>query len=217
MSRSILENQNTNQFESILKDFSSKDIKIIIGIFDLSTTIKLFCQVYKRKMYGKNYQWIILGINKNDMLYASAWEEIDCTREQVLIALNGSLQTRVAQYSYEYEDEIKKMFKTKFNETTYFESLLRRSGFEATFINYVNSYVLSYYDNCVDKDNFCLNSYFNGYAFDALLAIFKLLSELIENKRFYCNNRDFQRNIDWFSESITVFNKMSFKGITVSI
>jgi hypothetical protein len=50
---------NSSVYEVILNEFLANDIKIIIGLFDMETAIKLFCEVYKKSMYGKTYMGII--------------------------------------------------------------------------------------------------------------------------------------------------------------
>ena len=110
VSRSIFENQTYEQYKSILTEFYREDIKIIIGIFDTNTTAKLFCAIYKfgkdsEKMYGKSYQWIIVGSYSNELqnleLYA---KNTDCTTKEIIETLNGTLQTRVVEYSHDYEE-----------------------------------------------------------------------------------------------------------------
>ena len=106
LSRSVLENQNPGQFETILKEFLTNDIKIIIGIFDVTTTLRLFCEVYKQNMYGENYQWIILGTYNREIITEFNISNLNCTQKEILTALNGTMQTRVVQYAYEYEKKV---------------------------------------------------------------------------------------------------------------
>ena len=233
ISRSILENQTMNQYESILNDFKLNDIKIIIGIFDISTTMKLFCEIYKKKMYGENYQWIILGGYNQELAFYSSSSNgynhhhhhhhhlgIDCSVEQMLIALNGTLQTRVVQYSYEYEDtsiEEKRTNERLMNDKPSL-SLSKQAQLDKKYADLVDLYIERFTDT-FDRHatSRCLYSYFHGYAFDVLLAIYKVFSTLIENRRFSCSNPGFKRNIEWFNLVNNVFKKISFKGVTVII
>lgn len=184
----------------------ANDIKIIIGIFDLQTTVKLFCEVYKLNMYGENYQWIILGTYNREMLFENYTNLINCTTEQLLIALNGTLQTRVVQYSYEYDQSQKK------------SKPQHQSSFDRQYTVIVNSYISKIKKSLNrNNDSSCLNDYFHGYAFDALLSTYKALSSLIEDGNFSCRHDTFIRNIEWFKILNNAFNRISFEGVTVII
>jgi hypothetical protein len=223
ISRSILENQSSHQYMEILKDFQLHDIKIIVGIFDQNTALRLFCDIYKRNMYGENYQWIILGSYNLKTMFANFNHETNnCSKEEVLIAINGTLQTRVVQNSYEFED--------KFNpHSNIIEGTRRKkrqpsgsyqNSLTDSYEQIVRAYLDEFYENFEKDDiirkNDCLNQYFHGYAFDLLLAVFKTLSTLIEDNKFSCQDLSFKRNIDWFYLLNSAFNKISFKGVTVS-
>ena len=88
--------------------------------------------------------------------------------------------------------------------------------FEKHYPSIVKSYleIVNQSHNTLSENNFILNNnaYFHGYAFDVLLAIFKILSTLIENKEFSCYNTTFERNIQWFSMLNEAFNKVSFQS-----
>lgn len=214
VSRSILENQTSDQYVSILNEFINLDIKIIIGVFDINTTVKLFCEIFKLNMYGKNYQWIILG-SYNDEIKSMKFTRSHCSNEEILTALNGTLQTRVIEYSHDYETQ----FKYAVGRKKSVGSIGSKTNFEHHFSDIVESYLNKIYldsDSDTNKSP-CHNSYFHGYAFDVLLSIFKVLSSLIDNKKFSCNDLKFERNIEWFSLLNNAFNKISFKGVTVRL
>ena len=238
VSRSILENQSSNQYQEILKDFVREDIKIIIGIFDQNTALRLFCEIYKRHMYGDKYQWIILGSYNLKTLFAGFKQQHDsnCTIEQLHEALNGTLQTRVVQNSYEFE-LIKRARAAKVisgdedladkdlvDEEDESDNGQRRRGkrqLDEHYTEIVNEYMREFYEN-FDKNNIlfendCLNQYFHGYAFDLLLAIFKALSSLIESNKFSCSNVAFNRNIDWFHLLNSALSEISFVGMTGNV
>ena len=207
MSRSILENQNTTQFETILKEFIANDIKIIIGIFDLNTTIRLFCEVYKRKMFGENYQWIILGSYKKEMIYKMSGE-VNCTTEEILEAMNGTMQTRVVEYGHEFRRRAK---------LSSHKISTRAMSFAEKCNDFIESYIGKYQSACSSDEWSCSRGYFHGYAFDGLLTVYHLLSSLIETGKFNCNSTDFERNTEWFSILNNALSKLSFKGVTVNI
>lgn len=221
LTRSILENQSSEQYDAILKDLLQNDIKIIIGIFDISTTVKLFCKIYKNNMYGSNYQWIILGTYNRELLLAQ--NETECTVQELLIALNGTLQTRVVQYSYEYEIKMNSVNRPKNRysvlKTVYEDGAKMINFMEKQFSNIVEAYMANFTkiskSNGFEMKKNCLNSYFHGYSFDVLLTIFKTFSNLIEDGKFSCLDLEFKRDIDWFAILNNALKKISFKGVTV--
>jgi hypothetical protein len=219
VSRSIFENQTSDQYYSILNEFVNLDIKIIIGIFDTNTTVKLFCEIFKLHMYGKNYQWIIVGSYNNELYNLNYYaNSTDCTMEQIFIALNGSLQTRVVEYSHEYKDNLqypntkKTKVKNDLKTSNVFDS--NYPHIVKSYLGLINQALKSEHHLNANKNN---NAYFHGYAFDVLLTIFKILSTLIEEKKFSCQNSEFERNIQWFSHLAKAFDKVSFKGVTVCL
>lgn len=214
VSRSIFENQTSDQYVSILNEFISLDIKIIIGIFDTNTTVKLFCEIFKLNMYGKNYQWIIVGSYSKELKNLKYFvNSTDCTLEQIVLALNGTLQTRVVEYSHDFEET-----NTHSNNKNKLKNDLKaKNVFDSSYPHIVKSYLnlINYASNSQQKSFSNNNAYFHGYAFDVILAIFKILSTLIEDKQFSCKNLAFERNIQWFSHLAKAFDKVSFKGVTV--
>ena len=217
VSRSIFENQTSDQYYSILNEFINLDIKIIIGIFDTNTTVKLFCEIFKLNMYGKNYQWIIVGSYNKELYNLNYYANTtDCTFDQLVSALNGTLQTRVVEYSHDYE-EIKDLSSSKKNRIK--NDLIAKTVFDSNYPHIVKSYLNIINQMLKSKRNSFLNNnaYFHGYAFDVILAIFKILSTLIEEKKFSCQDLAFERNIEWFSNLAKAFDKVSFKGVTVGL
>lgn len=50
-----------DELDDQLNKLIEKDVRIILGNFDEIWARRIFCEVYKKQMYGKNYQWIITG------------------------------------------------------------------------------------------------------------------------------------------------------------
>lgn len=223
MSRSVLDNSTKDEYQSILDDFKTNDIKIIIGIFDISTTVKLFCEIYKKKMYGENYQWIILGSYNQELARQKSLQlyGVNCTADQLLEALNGTLQTRVAQYSYQHvlnqqQRQQQHQHRSKTDKPS--KSLSKQAQLDKKYSDLVDLYISSFLAEFSRPSHAnCLYSYFHGYAFDVLLAIYKVFSTLIETGNFSCANPTFSRNIQWFNLVNNVFKKISFRGVTVSV
>ena len=206
ISRSINEDEN---LEPILEEFIKQDIYIIIGIFDVNTTVRLYCQIYKKQMYGENYQWILLGTSLNNLKkYYFNQNTSYCTYNELLESLNGTLQTRITQYSYDY-------YKKSNNFIQNFDKHNRR---DALMKNITDSYMKSYFKECSANNTLCFHSAcFHGYAFDLFLTIFNLIGSLIESKQFLCDYETFERNQNWFKIVNEGLNNISFTGVTVLI
>ncbi|CAF0950331.1 unnamed protein product [Rotaria sp. Silwood1] len=94
---------NAKNMKGLLKDFKAKDVRIIIANFNQTIATHMFCHAAKEHVYGSRYQWIILG-------YPSllAWwnEQTDCSLQELVRAINGTLQTRIPQLSiYDVNDQ----------------------------------------------------------------------------------------------------------------
>ncbi|XP_070555926.1 gamma-aminobutyric acid type B receptor subunit 2-like [Ptychodera flava] len=75
-----------------VKNLKEKNARIILGNFYEDMARRVFCEVYKQKMYGKHYAWILLG------WYSYHWwtkedDNIDCTPEQLFQAIDGYIAT----------------------------------------------------------------------------------------------------------------------------
>jgi hypothetical protein len=203
ITRSLNEDQN---LEAILDEFRNNHIYIFIGIFDLNTTLKLYCQIYKKKMYGENYQWIILGSSLNNLkkFYLNG-NHSNCSFNEILLSMNGTLQTKIVQYSFDYYKKSK-----NFNKN----AELNKS--ETVLKSITDSYMNNYFKDCSPNNTICFqSSCFHGYTFDLFLTIFNLIGSLIENNQFSCNHLAFERDQNWFKIVNEALNNLSFTGVTV--
>ncbi|CAF0860392.1 unnamed protein product [Adineta ricciae] len=87
---------NARYIQSLLRDFKERDVRIIIANFNQTIAINMFCHAAREHVYGSRYQWIILGYPS-----ISAWwyESTDCSQQELIRAINGTLQTRVPRLS----------------------------------------------------------------------------------------------------------------------
>ncbi|XP_047740705.1 uncharacterized protein LOC108679805 [Hyalella azteca] len=60
-----------DELKDQLNKLIEKDVRIILGNFDEDWARRIFCEAYRKKMYGKNYQWIITG------MYREEWWALD--------------------------------------------------------------------------------------------------------------------------------------------
>lgn len=77
--------------QDAVKSLARQDARIIIGMFYGGAARKVMCEAYKQGLFGKQYVWFLIG------WYEDGWwkpiEEISCTEEQMLQAVDGHLTT----------------------------------------------------------------------------------------------------------------------------
>ncbi|XP_072045624.1 gamma-aminobutyric acid type B receptor subunit 1-like [Amphiura filiformis] len=75
-----------------ISNLKEKGAWIIFGNFFENMARRVFCEVYKEGLYGKNYAWFLLG------RYQDKWWEVEdnstgCTPQQIYTALEGYIST----------------------------------------------------------------------------------------------------------------------------
>ncbi|XP_054873632.1 gamma-aminobutyric acid type B receptor subunit 1 isoform X3 [Amphiprion ocellaris] len=83
-----------------VKNLKRQDARIIVGLFYETEARKVFCEVYKEKLYGKKYVWFLIG------WYADNWfkikdASINCTVEQMTEAVEGHVTTEIVMLNPE--------------------------------------------------------------------------------------------------------------------
>ncbi|XP_022907049.1 gamma-aminobutyric acid type B receptor subunit 2 [Onthophagus taurus] len=89
----VVETQSfTNEVNAALSKLKKEDTRVILGNFNEYYAREIFCEAYHLEMYGRRYQWIIMGT------YSLGWwknlpENFNCTAEEMEIALEQTLLT----------------------------------------------------------------------------------------------------------------------------
>ncbi|XP_015919670.3 gamma-aminobutyric acid type B receptor subunit 2 isoform X2 [Parasteatoda tepidariorum] len=80
-----------------LLKLKTKDVRIILGNFDEDWARRIFCEAYKLKMFGRKYQWIIVG------MYTERWWEkvsqVNCSTWEIMEAMEGLISLDVLPLS----------------------------------------------------------------------------------------------------------------------
>uniref|UniRef100_A0A182IJK6 Gamma-aminobutyric acid type B receptor subunit 2 n=1 Tax=Anopheles atroparvus TaxID=41427 RepID=A0A182IJK6_ANOAO len=74
--------------EESLRKLREKDVRIIYGNFDEFWARRVFCEAYKLDMFGRSYQWLVMGT------YGNEWwttNDTDCLVENVATALESTI------------------------------------------------------------------------------------------------------------------------------
>ncbi|KAK6639979.1 hypothetical protein RUM43_008256 [Polyplax serrata] len=89
----VVETQSfANEVSSALSKLKEKDVRIILGNFNESWAREIFCEAYKFGMYGRKYQWLIMGTYSNNWWLDSV-EFQNCSLEELSEALEGCILT----------------------------------------------------------------------------------------------------------------------------
>lgn len=88
----VLETQSfVADVKDSLKKLREKDVRIILGNFNEHWARRVFCEAYRLEMYGRSYQWLIMGT------YSLNWwmknDTIDCSPEELKKALDATILT----------------------------------------------------------------------------------------------------------------------------
>ncbi|CAH2268431.1 jg16863 [Pararge aegeria aegeria] len=77
------------EVKTALSKLKEKDIRIILGNFNETWALKIFCEAYKLEMYGRAYTWLLLGT------YSSKWwtRRAPCSRRELSAALDTTILT----------------------------------------------------------------------------------------------------------------------------
>lgn len=83
-----------------VKNLKRHDPRIIVGVFYEDMARKVFCEVYKQKLYGKKYVWFLIGWYA-DNWYSKPDKSINCTAAQMKEALEGHFTTEAMMLNQE--------------------------------------------------------------------------------------------------------------------
>uniref|UniRef100_A0A672G0G1 Gamma-aminobutyric acid type B receptor subunit 1 n=1 Tax=Salarias fasciatus TaxID=181472 RepID=A0A672G0G1_SALFA len=83
-----------------VKNLKRQDARIIVGLFYETEARKVFCEVFKEKLFGKKYVWFLIG------WYADNWFKIkdpavNCSVENMTEAVEGHVTTEIVMLNPE--------------------------------------------------------------------------------------------------------------------
>ncbi|XP_015786384.1 gamma-aminobutyric acid type B receptor subunit 2-like isoform X2 [Tetranychus urticae] len=81
-----------------IEKLKAESVRIILGNFGEDFARKIFCEAFKHGLYGRKYQWIIAGVYR-DFWWETEDESSDCTKEDLVKALDGYIATDVLTLS----------------------------------------------------------------------------------------------------------------------
>ncbi|XP_052753586.1 LOW QUALITY PROTEIN: gamma-aminobutyric acid type B receptor subunit 2 [Galleria mellonella] len=77
------------EVRTALSKLKEKDVRIILGNFNETWAVKIFCEAYKLEMYGRAYTWLLLGT------YSNKWwmRRAPCSKRDLTTALDTTILT----------------------------------------------------------------------------------------------------------------------------
>ncbi|GAB1301047.1 Gamma-aminobutyric acid type B receptor subunit 1 [Apodemus speciosus] len=98
-----------------VKNLKRQDARIIVGLFYETEARKVFCEVYKERLFGKKYVWFLIG------WYADNWfktydPSINCTVEEMTEAVEGHITTEIVMLNPANTRSISNMTSQEFVE-----------------------------------------------------------------------------------------------------
>lgn len=89
----VVETQSfTNEVNTALTKLKERDTRIILGNFNEHWARMIFCEAYHLEMYGRRYQWIIMGTYR-DRWWQKLETDSNCTVEDLQLALEQTILT----------------------------------------------------------------------------------------------------------------------------
>uniref|UniRef100_A0A8I5NE41 Gamma-aminobutyric acid type B receptor subunit 1 n=1 Tax=Papio anubis TaxID=9555 RepID=A0A8I5NE41_PAPAN len=98
-----------------VKNLKRQDARIIVGLFYETEARKVFCEVYKERLFGKKYVWFLIG------WYADNWfkiydPSINCTVDEMTEAVEGHITTEIVMLNPANTRSISNMTSQEFVE-----------------------------------------------------------------------------------------------------
>ncbi|XP_031786895.1 gamma-aminobutyric acid type B receptor subunit 2 isoform X2 [Nasonia vitripennis] len=97
----VVESQSfATEVTTALEKLKTKDVRIILGNFNEVWARIIFCEAHRLKMYGRKYQWVIMG------MYTEEWwlrSDTKCAPLELQEALHGTILTDLLPLSTEQQ------------------------------------------------------------------------------------------------------------------
>ncbi|VDP08395.1 unnamed protein product [Soboliphyme baturini] len=200
-----------------IHSLKEKDVRVIVGDFNVTFATIVFCEAYKQQMYGPQYVWVTSGYH-DDRWWTKAKRNLSsCSEQQLLEALEGHFVVQFAVVRSDSKKTIngkeknKLKFRTKSLKTFVLIDLQSKTA---------AAYQREYAQLCQAMS--CNRSAYHGYVYDGIWAIALALEGIIVRynrigMRFRPSGRFFNRtlsNKSWERSLMTSLNRLQFEGVT---
>lgn len=149
-----------------LKKLREKDVRIILGNFNETWARRVFCEAYKLEMYGRSYQWLIMGVYSTEW-WLNAEDDTDCTAEQVMKALEATIMTDLLPLSTTGDITVAGIVNMTYHFSSYHMVIFSMYEYIFFFTQTAEEYQAEY--DSLRGDEY---SRFHGYVSDVFLQLF---------------------------------------------
>ncbi|XP_006811624.1 gamma-aminobutyric acid type B receptor subunit 1-like, partial [Saccoglossus kowalevskii] len=98
-----------------IRQLKIKDARVIVGTFGPDSANKVFCEAYKRGLYGPKYVWIIPGFFVPEW-WTQGLDNLDCTEDEMRLAVDGYFSIVWATWSKDSRHSISGQTAVDFKE-----------------------------------------------------------------------------------------------------
>ncbi|CAF2623061.1 unnamed protein product [Rotaria sp. Silwood2] len=182
-------NRTRNSLKDAFDEIQRNNIRIILGNFNSTMAIRIFCEAFRYNLYGSRFQWIIVGYYEPEWWLKNSGP---CNTSEILQALNGTLQTRVAEFGY------------NMNARTMADLTAAQFKFDLTLLK---------------NSSYQSNPYFVGYKFDAILILTFAFEKLEKSSLKKNCSTNFSidlvwRQSCWRIELLNIIKNLDIEGVT---
>jgi len=189
----------TTQLDA-LKD-KENDVRIILGNFNESWARMVFCEAFKKDVYGDKIQWLIVGMYE-DQWWNTQEEGVDCEPIEILQALQGTMVMEIQPISSCTAEDLK-------------NRACKVTISQKTAMEYEDEYLTATKETG-RRHNANIYSRFHGYAYDGIWAIARAIEAVEEESKLFNETLvDFEyKDQKWEKRFIRALNRTSFEGVT---
>ncbi|KRX60756.1 Gamma-aminobutyric acid type B receptor subunit 1 [Trichinella sp. T9] len=97
-----------------VRSLKRQDARIFVGLFYEKEARKVFCEVYKQKLYGRKYVWFLIGWYPDDWYIPLSGEMLNCTADQMKLATQYHFTTEALMHSQDNKPGVSGMNSKQF-------------------------------------------------------------------------------------------------------
>uniref|UniRef100_A0A5S6QQK2 G_PROTEIN_RECEP_F3_4 domain-containing protein n=1 Tax=Trichuris muris TaxID=70415 RepID=A0A5S6QQK2_TRIMR len=97
-----------------VRSLKRQDARIIVGLFYEKEARKVFCEVYKQKLFSRRYIWFLIGWYPDDWYVPTSEDNINCTAEEMKEAAQYHFTTEALMHSQDETSGVSGMNSAEF-------------------------------------------------------------------------------------------------------
>ncbi|KRY41023.1 Gamma-aminobutyric acid type B receptor subunit 1 [Trichinella spiralis] len=181
-----------------VRSLKRQDARIFVGLFYEKEARKVFCEVYKQKLYGRKYVWFLIGWYPDDWYIPLSGEMLNCTADQMKLATQYHFTTEALMHSQDNKPGVSGMNSKQF--------VHRLSGINQSLndFTYENAEIAKEILLCMKKTKF------TGVSGDVMFSEKGERIALTQIEQLQDGKYEIMGFYDYRSENLTWLNKEKF-------